>query len=151
MLRILCLLIYVSFAAIADQGVYQFSFKTIDGKEVKLSDFKDKNLLIVNVASHCGFTKQYKGLQELHLAQKDLVIIGFPCNQFGRQEPGTNEQIKEFCTEKFNVSFLMAEKVKVNGDEADPLFVWLKDNADVKGKIKWNFNKFLVTKNPRRS
>lgn len=147
MLKYFTLFLCLSLSLIAEEGIYQFTFKDIDGKEVKLSDFKDKNLLIVNTASRCGLTKHYKGLQKLHEQHKELVVIGFPCNQFGKQEPGTLEQIKEFCTEKFNVTFLMAEKVNVNGDKAHPLFVWLKDNADIKGKIKWNFNKFLVTKN----
>ena len=126
MLKIMSFLIFLSASLIANEGIYQFKFKNIDGKEVKLSDYKDKNLLIVNTASRCGLTGQYKGLQQLHLAHKDLVIIGFPCNQFGKQEPGTIQEIKEFCTENYSVSFLMAEKVKVNGKEAHPLFVWFE-------------------------
>ena len=147
MFKYFSILFCLTLSLVAEKDFYDLSYNDINGKEVKLSQFKDKYLLIVNTASRCGLTGQYKGLQELHLAHKDLVIIAFPCNQFGKQEPGTIQEIKEFCTNKFSVTFLMSDKVKVNGKEAHPIFVWLKDNADIKGKIKWNFNKFLVTKN----
>lgn len=135
-----------------DKSIYEFSIKDIDGKEVKLSDYKDKVLLIVNVASECGFTKQYTGLQSLYekYKSKGLVILGFPCNQFGGQEPGTNTEIKSFCSSKFNVTFPLFDKIDVNGDNTHPLYVYLKSQA--KGVlntelIKWNFTKFLVDKN----
>lgn len=133
-------------------NVYEFSSKTLDGKPLSLADFQGKVLLIVNTASKCGFTPQYEGLQELHkeLGQKGLVIIGFPCNQFGGQEPGTEEVIASFCQKNYGVDFLMAEKVDVKGSDAHPLFKYLTSQA--KGilgteAIKWNFTKFLVRKN----
>ena len=133
-------------------GVYSFKSKTLDGKPLDMADFAGKVLLIVNTASKCGFTPQYEGLQALHdeLAQEGLVIIGFPCNQFGGQEPGGEEVIASFCQKNYGVSFLMSEKVDVKGDEAHPLFKYLTSKA--KGilgteAIKWNFTKFLVKKN----
>lgn len=130
--------------------VYDFSFTSIDGKKVELSSFKGKKLLIVNTASKCGFTKQYKDLQELHKLYGDqLVIIGFPANNFGNQEPGSNEEIKGFCEENYGVSFMMAEKVEVKGDQIHPLFKFLTEqpNPDFTGAIKWNFEKFLIDEN----
>ncbi|HEX4879451.1 MAG TPA: glutathione peroxidase [Limnobacter sp.] len=134
------------------QGVYEFSSKTLDGKPLNLADYAGKVLLIVNTASKCGFTPQYEGLQALHTALKDdgLVVIGFPCNQFGRQEPGDESEIGAFCQKNYGVDFLMSEKVDVNGSEAHPLFKHLTSEA--KGilgteAIKWNFTKFLVRKN----
>jgi glutathione peroxidase len=133
-------------------GVYAFKSKTLDGKALDLADFAGKVLLIVNTASKCGFTPQYEGLQALHdeLAQEGLVIIGFPCNQFGGQEPGGEEVIASFCQKNYGVNFLMSEKVDVKGDGAHPLFKYLTSQA--KGilgteAIKWNFTKFLVRKN----
>ena len=132
--------------------VYEFSSKTLDGKPLSLADFQGKVLLIVNTASKCGFTPQYEGLQELHkeLGQQGLVIIGFPCNQFGGQEPGTEDVIASFCQKNYGVDFLMSEKVDVKGSDAHPLFKYLTSQA--KGilgteAIKWNFTKFLVRKN----
>ncbi|WP_370264399.1 glutathione peroxidase [Limnobacter sp.] len=134
------------------QGIYEFSSKTLDGKPLNLADFAGKVLLIVNTASKCGFTPQYDGLQALHKELKDdgLVIIGFPCNQFGRQEPGDESEIGAFCQKNYGVDFLMSEKVDVNGAQAHPLFKHLTSQA--KGilgteAIKWNFTKFLVRKN----
>lgn len=133
-------------------GVHEFLSKTLDGKPLSFADFDGKVLLIVNTASKCGFTPQYEGLQALHtkLGQKGLVIIGFPCNQFGGQEPGTEEVIASFCQKNYGVDFLMAEKVDVKGSDAHPLFKYLTSQA--KGilgteAIKWNFTKFLVRKN----
>ncbi len=130
-------------------GVYDFDAKTIDGKEQKLDTYKGKTLLVVNVASKCGFTPQYKGLEELYRQYKDkgLVILGFPCDQFGHQEPGDEAEIKNFCSLNYDVSFPMFAKIKVNGDEAHPLYKYLKSQE--KGFlgtefIKWNFTKFLV-------
>lgn len=130
-------------------SVYDFSFTTIDGKEIKLSEFKGKNILIVNTASECGFTPQYEALQKLHERYTDkLVIIGFPANNFGGQEPGSNDEIAEFCEVNYGVSFLLSEKVDVKGEHADPLFKYLTEasNPDFTGDIEWNFEKFLINK-----
>lgn len=125
------------------------TLKTITGQLVPFSDYAGKVLLIVNVASQCGFTKQYKGLQQLHLdfAEQGLVVMGFPCNQFGHQEPGDEQSIKSFCELDFGVTFPMFAKVDVNGAQADPLYEWLKSSRPgLLGTemIKWNFTKFLV-------
>ena len=131
-------------------SIYDYSFKSLDGKDVKMSSFKGKKILIVNTASKCGFTKQYKDLQALYSEYgNDLVIIGFPANNFGNQEHGTNGDIQEFCEQNYGVEFLMAEKVEVKGDQIDPLFKYLtsQDNPDFKGDIKWNFEKFLIDEN----
>lgn len=128
-------------------SVYDFSFQSIDGKEVKMSNFKGKKIILVNTASKCGFTSQYKELEELHKQYgKNLVIIGFPANNFGNQESGTNEEIAEFCEQNYGVTFLMAEKIDVKGDNIHPLFKYLtaQPNPDFTGDIKWNFEKFLV-------
>ena len=129
-------------------SVYDFSVKNIRGKDVKLDSYKGKALLIVNTASECGFTPQYKGLEALYekLHGKGLEILGFPCNQFGAQEKGTEEEIGEFCQVNYGVTFPMFAKVDVNGDDAHPLFRWLKSEKKglLGGRIKWNFTKFLV-------
>lgn len=129
--------------------VYDFTVKNINGEVIKLSKYKDDVLLIVNVASECGFTKQYDGLQSLYEKYKDknFKVLAFPCNQFGGQEPGSDEEIKNFCTSKFNVTFPIFSKIDVNGDNAHPLFEFLKTQSPgVLGSqaIKWNFTKFLV-------
>ncbi len=133
------------------KSIYDFEVTKIDGKKTTLRDYEGKVLLIVNVASKCGYTKQYASLEDLYQKYKDkgLEILGFPCNQFGGQEPGTDEEIQEFCSTKFNVTFPLFSKIKVNGKEADPLYVHLKSLA--KGilgteAIKWNFTKFLIDK-----
>lgn len=129
------------------KSVYDFSFKTIDGKEVKLSKFKGKKILIVNTASKCGFTPQYEDLEKLQKQYgKNVVLIGFPAGNFGGQELATNSEIKEFCTGKYNVSFLLAEKSSVKGDDITPLFKYLTtaENPDFTGDINWNFEKFLI-------
>ena len=133
-------------------GVYDFKARTIDGSDQSLGDYKGKVLLVVNVASKCGFTPQYKGLEALYRDYKDkgLVILGFPCDQFGHQEPGDENEIKNFCSLNYDVSFPMFAKIKVNGDDAHPLYKHLKDEqGGVLGwdAIKWNFTKFLVDKN----
>ena len=127
--------------------LYEFSVKDIDGSEVDLSSYKGKVILIVNVASACGFTPQYEGLQDLFERYKDkgLVILAFPCNQFGSQEPGSNEQIKTFCEDKYSVSFKLFDKVDVIGEHASPLFNYLNEVAG--RDIKWNFTKFLFDQN----
>jgi len=132
-----------------ETNVYSFEAKSIRGKLVSLSEFSGKVLLIVNVASKCGHTKQYAGLEELYRKYHDkgLEILGFPCNQFGGQEPGSDEEIQEFCTIKFGVTFPMFSKVKVNGPDAHPLYPYLKEQApgeEGRKPIKWNFTKFLV-------
>lgn len=129
--------------------IYGISAKSIVGDEVSLDDYRGKVLLIVNTASKCGFTPQYKGLEALYEKYKDqgLAILGFPCNQFGQQEPGDSEEISGFCERNFGVTFPLFEKVDVNGDDAHPLFAHLKEQArGLLGSksIKWNFTKFLV-------
>lgn len=132
--------------------VYDFSAKAIDGSEVSLDQYRDKVLLIVNTASKCGFTPQYDGLEKLHeeMSDKGLVVLGFPCNQFGAQEPGDAEEIATFCRTSYDVKFPMFAKVDVNGPDAHPLYAWLKSKAKgVLGTegIKWNFTKFLIDRN----
>ena len=132
--------------------IYDFEAKTIEGVDVPLSNYNDKVLLLVNTASQCGFTPQFRGLETLHknLSPKGLVILGFPCNQFGNQDPGSNDEIQNFCQSNYGVSFQMMEKIEVNGSNAHPLFVWLKKQAPgILGSegIKWNFTKFLVNRN----
>jgi len=130
-------------------SIYDYSATAINGKEVSLADYKDKVLLIVNTASKCGFTPQFEGLEKLHedLQDQGLVILGFPCNQFGSQDPGDDGEIEEFCQLNYGVSFPMFSKIDVNGSGAHPLYKYLKNEA--KGllgskNIKWNFTKFLV-------
>ena len=131
------------------ESIYDYKVKDIDGNEVAMSEFKDKVLMIVNVASKCGFTPQYEGLQKLYDAYKDqgLVVLGFPCNQFGAQEQGGEAEIKDFCETNFSINFPMFAKIDVNGDNADPLFLFLqnaKKGFMDTGPIKWNFSKFVV-------
>ena len=130
------------------KSVLEFKVKDIEGKEVDLASYKGKTLLIVNVASKCGNTKQYKDLVALSDKYKDknFLVLGFPANEFGGQEPGTNEEIKKFCTANFQVTFPMFSKVVVKGKDITPLFQYLTtaENPDAKGDIKWNFEKFLV-------
>lgn len=130
---------------------YDFSAKNIQGEEVSMSHYKGKVLLIVNVASKCGFTPQYEGLEKLYQDYKGqgLEILGFPCNQFGKQEPGTPEEIKNFCKINFGVTFPLFAKIDVNGDGTHPLYVYLKEQAPGflgTEAIKWNFTKFLIDK-----
>lgn len=130
---------------------YDFTVKDNKGKTQSLSQYKDKVVLVVNVASECGFTKQYKGLESLYknYKEKGFVILGFPCNQFGGQEPGSAEEIENFCTLNFGVTFPLFQKIDVNGDKADPLYVFLKKEATGflgSQSIKWNFTKFLIDK-----
>ena len=130
---------------------HDFVARTIDGRSVPLAEFKDKVLLVVNTASACGFTPQFAGLEQLHkeYGPKGLAVIGFPCNQFGSQDPGSNDEIAQFCQLNYGVSFPMMAKVDVNGPAADPLFDWLRSEAPgILGSkaIKWNFTKFLVGK-----
>ena len=132
--------------AAMDKSVLQFTMKLNDGKEKKLADYKGKVLLIVNTASECGFTPQYKGLEEVYKKYKDkgFVILAFPANNFGAQEPGTDAQIKEFCTLKYKVTFPLFAKTSVKGADINPLYKFLTTQAGFDGDISWNFNKFLV-------
>ena len=129
---------------------YDLKATSLQGKPINFSDFKDKVVLIVNTASECGFTYQYEGLQKLHeeYADKGLVIIGFPCNQFGHQEPGENSDIQSFCELNFGVSFPVLAKIDVNGPDESPLYSFLKKSKSglLGSNIKWNFTKFLVAK-----
>ena len=132
-------------------SVYDFKVKNAKGETVSLDQYKGKTLLIVNVASECGFTYQYEGLQKLYeqYQSKGFEILGFPCNQFGGQEPGSNDEIQSFCSGRFGAKFPIFGKIEVNGDQADPLYVFLKKQAPgILGteRVKWNFTKFLVSK-----
>lgn len=140
----------VTNADITIDSVYEFKPTNINGKEIPLSEYEGKVLLIVNTASKCGYTPQYEGLQALYEKYNDqgVEVLGFPANNFGGQEPGTDEEIKQFCKVNYDVTFPMFSKVSVKGDDKHPLFQYLTsaDNADFKGEIKWNFEKFLIGK-----
>jgi glutathione peroxidase len=131
-----------------DQTLSDFTADRLDGTPEQLSTYAGKVVLVVNTASNCGFTPQYAGLEELWTEHRDdgLVVLGFPCNQFGAQEPGTAGEIEEFCQANYGVSFPMFAKVDVNGDDAHPVWEWLKDSKGglLGDRIKWNFTKFLV-------
>ncbi|MCF7855530.1 MAG: glutathione peroxidase [Candidatus Pacebacteria bacterium] len=136
------------------QDLYQFEMNTIDGERVKLETFRGHVLLIVNVASKCGFTKQYAGLQELYQKYGDrgLVVLGVPANDFMRQEPGSNAEIKQFCSLNYGVTFPMFAKISVKGRNQHPLYAYLTDkkrHPEYGGKITWNFNKFLISRDGR--
>ena len=128
-------------------SIYDFSAERMDGSTQSFSDYKDHVLLIVNTASKCGFTPQFAGLEALNEQYKDqgLTVIGFPCNQFGSQDPDSNDEIGAFCQKNYGVSFPMMAKVDVNGKDAHPIFDWLKEQKGVDG-IEWNFTKFLINK-----
>lgn len=129
-------------------SVYDFKMKTLDGEEISLSKFKGKKMLIVNVASECGYTPQYKNLQALHEKYHDkLTVIGFPANNFGAQEPGSSSEIKSFCTKNYGVTFQMMEKISVKGSDMHPLYVWLSTKAEngvCNDAPNWNFCKYLI-------
>lgn len=133
------------------QSIHDLTFTDINGKEIKLSDFKGKNLVLVNVASECGFTKQYEDLQKLHKTYKEnTVVIGFPCNQFGGQEPGTEKEIESFCKKNFGVTFLLSSKIEVKGTNTHPIFKWLtskNENGVMDSSVKWNFQKYVLNTN----
>jgi len=135
----------------AASGIYGFTLNSIDGKPAPLADYKGKVILVVNVASQCGYTPQYSALESIYEKYKDkgFVILGFPANNFGHQEPGTNEEIKTFCTRKYSVTFPIYSKISVKDPDQAPLYTYLtKDTgAGIKGEIKWNFTKFLVDRN----
>jgi glutathione peroxidase len=147
--------IFLSFAAmlmacsVPETGFYSFTVKTIDGDDFSLSQLKGKKVLVVNVASHCGLTPQYEALQALYDRYKDrnFVIIGFPANNFGAQEPGSNAEIKAFCTTNYGVTFPMMAKISVQGDALAPLYKWLTskaENGKEDAEVRWNFHKFLI-------
>jgi glutathione peroxidase len=147
-LMILTVCVACSFAAAQSKSIYDFTMKSIDGQQVSLGSYSGKVVLVVNVASKCGFTPQYAGLEALYEKYKDrgLVIVGIPANNFMQQEPGTDDEIKKFCSSKYNVTFPMMSKVSVKGDDKAPLYAFLTDtSADPQfgGDIKWNFTKFL--------
>jgi glutathione peroxidase len=129
-------------------SIYDIKINNITGEPIELSDFKDKYLLFVNVASKCGFTDQYKDLQELHEKYKDdLIIVGLPCNQFGNQEPGNEEEISQFCQINYGVTFLLTEKIEVKGSNQHPIYKWLTDknlNGVKSSTVRWNFQKYLL-------
>ena len=131
---------------------YDFKFNSIDGGQIKLSDYKDKVIVIVNVASRCGYTPQYEDLQSLYNNYKDknLVVIGVPTNNF-KQEPGSNKEIKDFCETNFNINFPMTEKINVVGNNAHPFFIWAKENHGKSAVPKWNFHKIIIGKDGKVS
>jgi glutathione peroxidase len=132
-----------------DKLFFDLNIKDIQGKMINFSKYKDKTILLVNVASKCGFTKQYSGLQTLYEKYKDkgLVIIGIPSNQFGGQEPGSNKEIKDFCEINFNITFPITDKIDVKGKNAHPIYLWAKENYGNSTVPKWNFHKILINKN----
>jgi glutathione peroxidase len=141
------ILIFQVISAYAAESIYDLPLKDIDGKDTSLKPYQGKVMLIVNVASKCGFTPQYAALEALYQKYKDrgLVVLGFPCNQFGHQEPGTDVEIKQFCSSKYNVTFPMFDKIEVNGANRHPLYVLLAGKeSPFAGDIGWNFTKFLV-------
>tara|TARA_X000001036_G_C20445474_1_gene711063 strand:+ start:252 stop:782 length:531 start_codon:yes stop_codon:yes gene_type:complete len=140
--------LYSLIGTVSAESIYDFSINSISGEKINLHDFKGKYMLFVNVASRCGFTKQYAELEKLHQKYgNDLVVIGLPCNQFGSQEPGDEEEIRNFCKKNFGVSFIMTEKVNVKGKEIHNIYSWLTDkniNGKISSSVKWNFQKYIV-------
>jgi glutathione peroxidase len=133
-------------------SIHQFTATSIDGKTVDFSSFKGKKILVVNTASECGLTPQFKQLQELydHYKDKNFVIVGFPTNDFAHQDPGSNTEIKSFCEKNYGVTFLMMEKIKVKGDGMHPIYTWLtskKENGVMSSSVKWNFQKYMIDEN----
>ena len=147
LILLVAVLIFQVISACAAESIYDLPLKDIDGKDTSLKPYQGKVMLIVNVASKCGFTPQYTALEALHQKYKDrgLVVLGFPCNQFGGQEPGTDAEIKQFCSSKYNVTFPMFDKIEVNGANRHPLYVMLAGReSPFAGDIGWNFTKFLI-------
>jgi len=146
---LLALFLLGTVAMAAEKSIYDFTLNSIDGESTPLSKYHGKVVLVVNVASRCGFTPQYTALEKIYETYKDrgFVIVGFPANNFGSQEPGTNQEIKTFCSSKYNVTFPMMAKVSVKGDDKTPLYQYLTDkgaNPKTGGEIQWNFTKFLI-------
>ena len=144
----LLMALFSFFASNAQTSIYDIAINDISGNPINLGAFKGKYILFVNVASECGFTTQYAGLEELHQLYTDnLIVIGLPCNQFGEQEPATEKEIQQFCAKNFGVSFLLTEKIEVKGDEQHPLYTWLcskEKNGKSNSTVKWNFQKYLT-------
>ena len=147
----LSIILMTAITTINAQSIHGFSVKGIDGKDIKMSSFKGKKILVVNTASKCGYTPQYEALEKVYEQYKDkLVIIGFPCNQFGGQEPGSNEEIVAFCKKNYGVTFPLADKIDVKGENTAAIYQWLTQkskNGVVDATISWNFNKFLLDEN----
>ena len=153
-LKLFILIIMISFlsntsSAKYEKLAYDFKFNDLDGSVLSLSDFKGKVIVAVNVASQCGFTKQYEDMQNVweKYQKKGLIMIGIPSNDFGNQEPGGSKEIKNFCEAKFGITFPMTEKVKVKGDEAHPFYMWAKQNHGSSAVPKWNFHKIIIDRN----
>ena len=148
---LLSIMLFAATTTLSAQSIHSFTVKSIDGKDIKMSSFKGKKILIVNTASKCGYTPQYESLEKVYEQYKDkLVIIGFPCNQFGGQEPGSNEEIVEFCKKNYGVTFPLADKVDVKGANTAAIYQWLTQkskNGVLDASISWNFNKFLLDEN----
>ena len=153
-LKILLILIMIPFignsvSANYEKLAYDFNFKDLDGSPLSLSEYKDKIIVVVNVASQCGFTNQYEDMQKIweKYQSKGIVILGVPSNDFGKQEPGSNKDIKNFCEAKFGISFPMTEKVSVKGPDAHPFYIWAKESHGKSAIPKWNFHKIIIDKN----
>ena len=153
-IKVILLIIMISFlgnkvTANYEKLAYDFQFKDLDGSALNLSEYKGKVIIIVNVASQCGFTKQYEDMQNIweKYQSKGIVILGIPSNDFGKQEPGTNEEIKNFCEAKFGITFPMTEKVSVKGPESHPFYIWARENHGKSAIPKWNFHKIIVGRN----
>jgi glutathione peroxidase len=150
-MKFLLSIMLLAATTLSAQSIHSFTVKGIDGKEIKLASFKGKKILVVNTASKCGYTPQYEALEKVYEQYKDkLVIIGFPCNQFGGQEPGSNEEIVEFCKKNYGVTFPLADKIDVKGTNTAAIYQWLTQkskNGVLDASISWNFNKFLLDEN----
>jgi glutathione peroxidase len=150
-MKFLLSIMLLAATTLSAQSIHSFTVKGIDGKDIKLASFKGKKILVVNTASKCGYTPQYEALEKVYEQYKDkLVIIGFPCNQFGGQEPGSNEEIVEFCKKNYGVTFPLADKVDVKGTNTAAIYQWLTQkskNGVLDATISWNFNKFLLDEN----
>jgi len=148
---IIAIVALTSFSMITSSSIHSFNVTSINGGTIKFADFKGKKILVVNTASQCGYTPQYEGLEKLYTSHKNkLVIVGFPCNQFGGQEPGTNETIQSFCKKNYGVTFPLAAKVDVKGSNQAAIYHWLcnkKENGVLDAEISWNFNKFILDEN----
>jgi glutathione peroxidase len=151
LLTVVVAALFCAFTVPGTPSIHSFKVKSIEGKTIDFSKFKGKKILVVNTASKCGYTPQYEQLEKVYEQYKDkLVIVGFPANNFGAQEPGTDEEIDQFCKARFGVKFPLASKISVKGDDTAPLYKWLtskEENGVLDAVIKWNFNKFLLDEN----
>ena len=153
-LKLFLLIIMISFlgdkvSAEYDKLAYDFSFKDLDGSVLNLSEYKGQIVVVINVASQCGFTNQYEDMQKIweKYQDKGVIILGVPSNEFGKQEPGSNKDIKNFCEAKFGISFPMTEKISVKGEDAHPFYIWARENYGKSAIPKWNFHKIIINKN----